>query len=486
MQKNRGTFYNLTWKLAERFSAQIVSLIVSIVLARVLDPEHYGVVAIVMVFITLANVFVSDGLGSALIQKKDADAIDFSTVLFANIAFSIILYLILFFCSPLVSMFYGEGYEILTPVMRILGLRLILSSINSVQQAYVARQMIFRKFFLATLLGTVVSAIVGILMAYNGFGVWALVAQYLVNTTVDTFVLQISLWKWPPLTFSFKRLKALFSYGIKILGAGLLIQGYQEVRALIIGKLYSSDDLAYFDRGRQFPKLISTNIVSSITAVLFPKMSKEQDDTVRVKEIMRQSIRFSSYLMSPMMFGLAAVAKPLVIVLLTEKWIPCVLMLQIFSLCSIFNPIHSVNNQAYKAVGRSDLYLKLELIKKGVEIAVLLCVMWISPLAIAISMLATNIAFIFVNAIPNKRLIGYSLGEQMIDILPNVFMGLIMGVIVFVIQLVPMNNYLLLLIQVISGISIYLLFSIVFKNKEFLYLLNVVKSAFKKKTKSLS
>ena len=482
MDNSKSTFNNLFWKLAERISAQLVSLVVSIVLARILDPEHYGAIAIVMVFITLANVFISDGLGSALIQKKNADKLDFSTVLIANVGLSVVLYALLFFAAPFISEFYGSGYEILTPVMRILGLRLILGAINSVQQAYVAREMIFRKFFLATFLGTVLSAVVGIWMAYHGYGIWSLVAQYLINTTVDTIVLQASLRKWPGLGFSFQRLRALFSFGIKILGAGLLIQGYQEMRALIIGKVYSSGDLAYFDRGRQFPKLISTNIDASISAVLFSKMSREQDDKSKVKETMRKSVRFSSYLMSPMMLGLAAIAEPFVLVFLTEKWLPCVFMLQIFCVCYIFNPIHSANNQAYKAVGRSDIYLKLEIIKKIIEIIILLCVMWISPLAIAASMAITNFVFIFINAVPNKRIIGYSLKEQLKDIVPNLMTALLMGAMVFFMGILPIEStVILLLLQVVSGMLIYLALSLFFKNKEFKELLNMVVLFVKKK-----
>ena len=468
-----GTLKNILWKFAERISAQVVSLIVSIVLARLLDPEHYGIIAIVLIFITFANIFVSEGLGSALIQKKDADALDFSSVLFANIALSIFLYLILFCLAPFISQFYGTGYEILTPVIRVLGLRLILSSVNSVQHAYVAKKMIFRKFFLSTLLGTILSAYVGVLMAYKGFGVWALVAQYLTNTTVDTIVLGITLRKKPLLRFSLFRLKKLFSYGVKILGAGLLIQGYQELRSLIIGKIYSSSDLAFFDKGRQFPKLISTNVDSSISSVLFSKMSSIQDDKKKIKETIRKSISLSSFLMSPLMIGLAAVAEPFVIILLTEKWLPCVIMLQIFCLCHLFSPIHSANNQVYKAVGKSDVYLKLELIKKAIELIVLLCVMWISPLAIALSMLFTNVLFVFVNAAPNKKIIGYSLGEQLKDILPNTFLALLMGFIVISISFISFPNiFIQLIIQVFVGFIFYLGIAFLTNNKSLIYLLN--------------
>ena len=283
MKNNKGLLSNLSWKFAERITAQAVTLVVSIVLARLLDPSHYGIISLVMIYIAIANVFVSDGFGSALIQKKDADSLAFSSVLYSNFVFSILLYMLLFFSAPYISLFYGNEYELLTPVLRVLGLRLILSSINSVQQAYVSKHMIFKKFFWATLFGTLLSAAVGISMACLGFGVWALVAQYMTNTTVDTIVLAVSLKKKPKAMFSWSRLRKLIPFGSRILATNLLIQGYQELRALIIGKVYSSSDLAYYDKGKQFPSIIITNINTSIAAVLFPKMSSQQDDIQKVK-----------------------------------------------------------------------------------------------------------------------------------------------------------------------------------------------------------
>lgn len=474
MRKN-DLLNNLSWKFAERIAAQLVTVIVSIILARMLTPQDYGIIAIVTIFITFANVFVSDGFGSALIQKKEVDALDYSSVLYFNIIFSIVLYAILFFCAPLIASFYGDGYEILTPVLRVLGLRIIVSAVNSVQQAYVSRKMIFKKFFWSTLIGTVLSAVVGIGMAYSGFGVWALVGQYLTNTTVGTVTLAVSLRKKPILSFSFKRLKGMVGYGSKILGTSLLITGYQEIRALIIGKVYSSEDLAYYDKGRQFPNLIVTNINTSIGAVLFPKMAQEQDDKTRIREITRKSIRFSSYLMCPLMLGLAAVAEPFVKIVLTDKWLPCVTLLQIFCVVYLFQPIHTANMQAIKAIGRSDVYLKLEIIKKVIELVVLLIVMWISVEAIVVSMAILTMAFTFVNAYPNKKLLNYSFKQQMGDILPSVCMSLVMAVIVYFFGKIPMNAYISFGVQIILGMIVYFALSLITKNSELKYFINLIK-----------
>lgn len=476
----KSVLENVFWKFAERITAQLVTLVVSIVLARLLEPSHYGIISIVTIFISIANVFVSDGLGSALIQKKDADIIDFSSVLYFNVLLSIVLYVILCLTAPMISDFYGAGYEILTPVLRVLGLRLILSGINSVQQAYVSREMIFHKFFLATLTGTVLSAIVGIAMAYGGYGVWALVAQYLTNTTVDTVVLAIVLGKRPVLVFSFKRFKTMIKFGINVLCTKLLITGYQELRALLIGKIYSSTDLAFYDKGKQFPNLIVTNIDTSISSVLFPKLSSLQDDTAKIKEFMRKSIRFSSYIMSPLMLGFLVVSESFVRIILTEKWLPCVPLLQWFCIFYLFQPIHSANTQALKAIGRSDLCMKLEMVRDVIQLIVLIAVMNISVEAIVISMAVLSILFIFINALPNKKLLQYPIKEQLSDILPSVAMAGFMAFIVSNVRLLGLNDYLCLGVQIVLGFIIYVGCSYITRNSQLAFIINILKNYLKK------
>lgn len=483
MTKKNGVISNLAWRFAERITAQVVTLVVSIVLARVLDPSHYGIVAMVMVFITIANVFVQDGFGSALIQKKNADELDFSSVLIVNVLLSILLYCLLFFAAPFISSFYGEGYEELTPVLRVLSLRLVLSAINSVQQAYVSRKMIFRKFFWATLLGTLASAIVGIWMAYHSFGVWAIVAQYLTNTTIDTIILQVSLNRWPKLKFSFDRIKGLLGYGWRILGASLLNNGYQELRTLLIGKIYTSSDLAYYSKGKQFPELLVININTSIGSVMFPKMSKEQDDIRRLKETTRQSIRFSSYLLTPMMFGLAAIATPFISLLLTDKWLFAVPFMQLYCVFYLAQPIHTANMQAIKALGRSDTYFRLEIIKKTIELITLIIVMRISVLAIAISATVLNWLFIFVNSYPNNKLLHYSVKEQINDISPPIVMGLVMAGVVLLFGKLKLARLSLVIIQITVGIAVYIGLSLLLKNKEFTYLVNIIKNSVRRQYK---
>lgn len=469
-----STLKNLAWKFLERISTQLVQLVVSIVLARILAPSDYGIVAMVTIFIILANVIIEGGFSSALIQKKDADDVDFSTVLHFSLLFSTALYLLLYFSAPYISIFYGEGYQILTPVLRVLGVQVIIYAVNSVQQAYVQKKMLFKNFFWATLVGTVVSAIVGLVMACSGYGVWSIVAQQLTSNVINTLTLYAITRYLPVSAFSFLRLKVLFSYGVKLLGANLLITGYQELRALLIGKLYTSQDLAFFDRGKQFPSLVVTNINSSIAAVLFPKIALEQNDIERVKNSTRISIRFSAYIMSPIMLGLAAISEPFIRVVLTEKWIQCVPLMQIFCIVFLFMPIHTANIQSLKAIGKSGTILNLEIIKKVIEFITLLAVAWISVEAIVINMAILTTLFTFINAYPNRRHLNYSYMEQAKDILPAIIMSTIMfGTILIFNHCIKMDDIFVIPIDIAIGLLIYLGLSKITNNKELSYITNI-------------
>ena len=465
---------NLIWRLMERFGAQLVTFVVSIILARILDPVVYGTIALVTVFTTVLQVFVDSGFGNALIQKKDSDDLDFSTVFYFNIAVCLVLYWAVFFLAPLISLFYEKPE--LTPIIRVLSLTIVISGVKNVQQAYVSKHMLFKRFFFATLGGTIGAAVLGITLAYLGFGVWALVAQMLFNTTVDTIILWITV-KWrPKRMFSFTRLKTLFSFGWKLLVSALLDTGYRELRSLIIGKQYSTEDLAYYNKGQQFPNLIVTNINTSIDSVLLPTMSAEQDNKERVKAMTRRAIKTSSFIMMPLMVGLAVCAEPVVRLLLTEKWLPAVFFLRIFCFTYAFHPIHTANLNAIKAMGRSDYFLRLEIIKKVVDIAALFATMFISVEAMAYSLLATTFISQVINAWPNKKLLGYSYLEQLKDMLPQIVLSVIMGGIVFCITFIPIPDWAQLLIQVPLGGVIYITLSWLFKLESFQYVCNSIKS----------
>ena len=472
--KNTRVISGFIWRFMERVGAQLVQFIVSIVLARILDPSVYGTVALITVFTTIMQVFVDSGLGNALIQKKNADDIDFSTVFYTNIVFCLFLYGVMWLFAPAIAGFYHQPE--LVPYVRVLSLTIVVSGVKNVQQAYVSRNMLFKRFFFATLAGTIGAAVLGITMALHGAGVWAIIAQQLFNLTVDTCVLWITV-RWRPIrAFSFQRLKGLFSYGWKLLVSSLLDTGYNNLRQLLIGKIYSSSDLAYYNQGDKFPSVIVTNINTSIDSVLLPAMSSEQDHKDQVKNMTRRAIKTSTYIMAPLMIGLAACSKEVVALILTDKWLPCVPYLQIFCFSYMIWPLHTANLNAIKALGRSDMFLKLEIIKKCVGLTLLIITMRISVLAMAISLLFSGVCSLIINSWPNRKLLDYRVEEQIKDILPNIIMALVMGVGVYAIGMTPLPILIKLIIQILAGLAIYYILSRITKNDTYYYAIGLIKN----------
>lgn len=467
------TIFGFLWRFAERCGAQGVSFLVSIVLARILVPDVYGTIALVTVFTSILSVFVDSGMGDALVQKKNADDLDFSTVFYFNMAMCICIYLILFFCAPFIARFYRDSS--LTAVVRVLSITILLAGVKAIQQAYVSKNMLFKKFFFSTLGGTLFSAFLGIFLAYKGAGVWALVAQQLSNSAIDTLILWITV-KWRPRAmFSFKRLKGLFSYGWKMLLSALIDTGYNQLRSLIIGKKYSSSDLAFYNRGKTFPYTIIVNINNSIDSVLLPSMSQVQDNPSVVKNMTRRSIKTTTYIIAPILMGIAFCSKPLISLILTDKWLNCVPYMIIFCITYMFYPIHTANLNAIKAMGRSDLFLKLEIIKKVVGITAVLITMKISVMAMAYSLLVTSVLSQIINSWPNKKLMNYSYLEQLKDILPGILLAVFMGGCVWLVTLLNLPNIVTLIIQIPLGVVIYIGLSALFKMESFTYCFNLIK-----------
>ena len=470
---------NLIWRFLERCGAQIVNFVVTIILARLLSPEHYGTIALVTVFITILQTFVDSGFGNALIQKKDADDVDFSSVFYFNITSCTILYIIMFFAAPYIAAFYKIPE--LIPIVRVISLKLIIAGLKNVQQAYVSRNMMFKKFFFATLIGTIGAAILGITMAYFGFGVWALVAQQLFNLTVDTILLWIMV-KWrPKKVFSFRRLKGLLSYGWKLLAVSLMNNLYNEARQLVIGKVYTPADLALYNKGRQFPDLFVKNINTSIDSVLLPAMSREQDNVGHVKAITRRSIRVSSFIMAPFMVGLALVSQPLIVFLLTEKWLECAPFMSVFCLAFLFKPINTANLNAIKAMGRSDLFLLIDIFKIIVGIITLIIAVPYGTMAIALSFLISTVISTLINVFPNKSLLKYGYIEQIKDLLNPIIPILAMVLTTYAAGYLALSPLLMLCVQIPIGIITYITLSALTKNESFRYSLAMIKRLFKKR-----
>lgn len=465
---SKSTITNLLWRFAERCGAQAVSFLVSIILARLLAPEAYGTIALAMVFINILQVFVDSGMGTALIQKKDADDLDFSSVFYFNIAACLVLYAGLFLAAPSIAQFYGD--PALTALVRALSLTVVVSGVRNIQQSYVSRHLLFKRFFFSTIGSTLASAVVGIAMAYAGFGVWALVGQSLSNVVTGTIILWATVPWRPRRMFSWQRLKGLLSFGWKLLVSALLDTGYNNLRNLIIGKLYSSADLAYYNQGDKLPNLVITNINTSIDSVLLPTMANEQDDPARVRSMTRRAIKTSTYVMAPLMMGLAACAEPLIRLILTEKWLPCVPFLRIFCITYMFYPIHTANLNAIKALGRSDLFLKLEIAKKIVGLTILLCTMWHGVMAMAYSLLLSSVLSQIINTWPNRKLLRYHYLNQLADILPALLLACAMGLAVYCIQFLGWGDLPTLCVQVPVGAALYLAGSALLRLDSFLYL----------------
>ena len=459
----------------------------AIVLARLLSPADFGVIALVTVFVTIANVFVQSGLNTALIQKKNADNLDFSTVFYSCLALAAVLYLGLFLGAPLIAKFYNNRIELI-PVIRVLGLMLPFGALSSIQEAYVARNMMFKKLFYRSIGAIVPAGIIGVVCACLGFGIWSLVAQQLSNTLLICIIMWFTV-KWrPSLSFSFERWKDLFSFGWKLLCSALLDTCFNNLQNFIIGRMFSPASLGFYNRGDQFPKLIVNNLNASIQSVMLPSLSSVQDDKARLKTITRRTIVTSSFLILPLMSGLAAVAEPLTLVVLGEKWLPAVPFIQICCFIYAFWPIHTTNLSAINAVGRSDIFLKLEFIKKSYSIIALAVAVFFfcSPIGIAMSAAITAPLGSFVNSYPNKKLLNYGFIEQMKDFIPSFLLSIAMGGTVyfgsdFLASNLNLAPILLLAISVVVFFLLYLGLAKFFRFESLDYLIKTVKEIWRRK-----
>lgn len=485
-QENRikkKVFSGMIWAFGEQFAAQAVSFILSVILARLLMPDEYGTITMVLVFINIANVFVTNGFGEALVQRKNATDEDFTTVFYCSLAVAVFLYSVLYITAPLIATFYDSPE--LALVLRVLSLKLPIASINSIQRAYVQKNMQFKKFFFSTLGGTILSGVLGIFMAYKGFGVWALVAQYMSNSCVATIVMFFTVrWK-PKLIFCKSSAKELIKYAWKLTAASLINTVYNELRSLIIGKKYSSSDLAYYNKGNHIPSLAITNINSAISTVIFPAMSQCNNAPNRLKAITRRSMKVAAFVIFPVMGGIIGVGESLIRLLLTEKWIPCVPYLYMACMYWACQPVQTANWQVIKAMGRSDLALRLEIYKKVIGFLLVFVSIPFGVEAIAASNVLFAIISMLINIIPNKRLINYSIREQMLDLAPSFISSVVMCLVVLEVGNIVLPDIVLIPVQVAIGIGIYVFCSVLLRNDSFSYILDILKGYTAKRRKKI-
>lgn len=479
-QIKRKAVSGTIWKLMERFIAQGVSLVVSVIIARILTPKDYSVVSIVTIFFTFANVIISGGLNTALIQKKDADDDDYSTVLHVSVILSLVIYAIFFFTAPLIADLYEQ--PVLVPIIRVMAISLPITAVKSIWCAYISANLQFKKFFFSTIGGTLISAVVGIYMAVKGYGAWALVAQQLTNTTIDTLILFCSTRIHVLFRISWVKLKELFAYGWKVFVSSLIGVIYTEISPLAIGLKFTTEDLSFYTKGKSFPGTITTATTNTLSAVLFPVLAKYQDDKEKVLRYTRLYMQLSSFIVFPLMLGFAAVSDNFVSVVLTDKWMNASYYIKVFCICSMFDVVAVGNCETIKAIGRSDVYLIMEIIKKCGYFITLIAFIYFSasPEILALSYIACTVIQIAVNSIPNIKLIGYKFSDQIIDMLPAFLCAVAMTVCVWFVGKLEMNKLVVLILQISCGAAVYLLLNIVTKNKSLKYSFDLLKSYIKK------
>lgn len=397
-----------------------------------------------------------------MIQNPDVTEDDYSSVFWVSLAIATGLYIILFFSAPRIASYYDMP-QIIVP-FRVLALMLFPGALNSVQLAKVSREMDFRKVFYSNIGGIVISAGLGIVLAFKGFGLWALVAQTLLNGLIAALVMVFTVDFRPRLVCDMRRVGILFSFGWKLMAASLLDTVYLELRSLVIGKKYTAETLGYYNRGKQFPQFAINGINGAVQSVMLPAMSAKQNNPRAVRDIMRRSIIVSSYLIFPLMGILAGMARPIIQLLLTDKWLPAVPYMQVYCFVMAFFPIHTCNLQAINAMGRSDVFLKLEFVKKllGVGLLVVALIAFDSPIAIALSGAVSALLSTFINSYPNKVLIQYSYKEQLQDLLPQFVLSILMALLVIPVQFLRVPTSLHIILQLVVGAAFYLGASILF------------------------
>lgn len=471
----KDTTKGVFWSLIERFGTQGVQFLVMLVMARLLSPNDYGVVGLLVVFVSIAQAFVDGGFSQALIRKKDRTEIDNSTVFYFNIVVSVVIYLIFYLFAPYVSVFYNM--PTLTPFMRVICLSIIINAFGVVQRALFNANIDFKAQAKASLIAIVISGAIGISLALRGFGPWALVWQQLSNLIVNTLFLWIySEWR-PLLAYSWKSFNELFSFGSKLLATSLLNAIYNNIQTIVIGKLYSAKSLGLYSRAAHFADLPSQQFTSVFMRVTFPVLCKVQDDLERLTSVYRRMLRVSAYIVFPLLIGMAAVAHPMIRVFIGEQWIECAYMLQIICFAEMWYPIHAINLDILQVSGRSDLFLKIEIYKKIVSLALLAISAPFGIIAMCYSNLLSSLICLYINTYYSSKILGISLLSQLKDLFPTISLAMVMFVIVQVVIFFISNVFAQLIVGIIVGVVVYVSLSYILRFSELKELISLRKKA---------
>ena len=473
MNLKQKTINGVIWSAIERFSNQIIQFLVQIIIARLLFPSDYGMIGMLAIFMAVAQTFTDGGFGNALIQKKDRNNTDYSTVFYFNITTGIILSIIFFFSSGLIANFYKMPK--LELIIQVMSINLIILSFQVVHKAILTINIDFKTQAKASLSSVIIAGIIGITMAYTGFGVWALVAQFTAINIIQT----ILLWyfeKWRPIrVFSKQSFKRLFNFGSKILAANLLHTIYLNLYTLVIGKRFSATDLGYYSRADQFAQFPSSNITGILWRVTYPIMSSIQNEDETLKNVYRQYIRLSAFIVFPLMIGLAAIAEPFIIFILTEKWRGVIPILQIISICYMFYPLNAINQNLMQVKGRSDLFLRLEIVKKIIGIALLFISLPFGMYYVCLSLVVYALINLAINTYFTSKLINFNILQQIKDLIRILFAALAMGIVVYLINYIEISYILKLILGVIIGALVYTFIAWITKMSELKQVTNLIR-----------
>ncbi|MBP7223211.1 MAG: MOP flippase family protein [Sedimentibacter sp.] len=473
MSLKQKTVSGLLWSFVDTFAGQGLTFIVGIILARILSPREFGLIGMITIFIAVSESFINSGFSSALIRKKDCTNIDFSTVFYFNLAAGILFFLILFFTAPFIAGFFDEPQ--LKPIVQVLGIVLIIDSLTLIQRTILTKRIDFKLQTRISVIASLGSGVIAIVMAYKGFGVWSLVAQRIAKESLNS----IFLWLWnrwkPLLVFSKQSFKELFGFGSKLLASGLIDTIYQNIYYLIIGKYFSAQELGYYTRADGFQRIPSQSLNGVIGRVSYPVLASIQDDKPRLKNNYQKLIRSTMFITFILMLGMAAISEPMIITLIGEKWRPSIIYLQMLCFVGMMYPLHALNLNMLQVSGRSDLFLRLEVIKKILAIpTIVIGVLWGIKIMILGMMVNTLIAY-YLNSYWSGRFIGYSVKQQVVDILPSFGLALTMAIFVYILGLfLPFSYLWVLIIQFIAGALFILLFCEITRFRDYLFVKEIV------------
>lgn len=446
--KNK-TVKGASWSFIDSIAGQGITFLVGLVLARLLTPEEYGLIGIIIIFIAVFNSIVDSGFSNALIRKNDAKDIDYNTVFISNLVLSAVLFGVLYISAPAISNFFNQPQ--LIPLLRVMGSIVIINAFAIIQRTILVKKVDFKTQTKVSLISSITSGVVGIGMAVGGLGVWSLVGQQISRQFLNSVFLWIYSRWYPKLQFSIQSFMELFTFGWKLLVSSLIDTVWREIYQVIIGKCYSPVALGQYTRALQFASICSSNLTTVVQRVSFPVLSSVQDDKERLKNGYRRIIKVAMLVTFVLMLGLAAVAKPLVLSLIGEQWLPCVPFLQIICLQMMLYPLHSLNLNMLQVQGRSDLFLKLEIIKKIIAIGPLLLGIFVNIYWMLGGSVVTGCIAYYLNAYYSGPFLNYSIKEQVKDILPSFGVAVAMAVLVYAMSFIPLNPFILLPLQIVAG-----------------------------------